>query len=243
METAPPDREDDATEAEDAVLGFDVDLETAYRQAMEAVDGAGIADEQPPNEDVAGGEETSEDRSGRPPTTVGPRRVLEAALFVGANEEDANARPALSRKTLARLLGDAYDEPAIERMLGELADAYDREGRPFRVVSGEGGYRLELREEFDGVRHRVFGTAPRDVRLSSAAVETLALVAYEQPLTRKQADARAGRPLGSTLGTLVRCGLVRVDEGDRYVTTPRFLEAVGLGSLDDLPRVGRLGMK
>lgn len=229
--------------ADDPADELELDLETAYRRAMEAVDASGIgpaeAAEAEGSENAENDAAASEPRSSR----VGPLRVLEAALFVGADDADAGERPALPRKTLARLLGGEYDEPAIERMLAELADRYDRERRPFRLVSGEGGYRLELREEFDEVRRRVFGVVPRDVKLSAAAVEVLALVAYEQPLTRKEADARFDRAVGATLSTLVRRGLVRVDGEKRYVTTPRFLEAVGVGSLDDLPRVGRLGMK
>ena len=108
---------------------------------------------------------------------------------------------------------------------------------------------LALREAFAGVRNRVFGVGPREVKLSQDALGILALVAYKQPVTREDAEATGRKNAGGLLSQLVRRQLIAIhrDENDpkqiTYHTTPRFLSVFGIGSLDELPQADVLDKK
>ena len=96
--------------------------------------------------------------------------------------------------------------------------------------------------EVEGTVIASSGQAPREARLSKAAREVLALIAYQQPVTRAAIDGQRGGDSGAAVRQLVRLGLVAVvpaaDGGKEsaYGTTARFLELFGLRSLDDLPQ-------
>jgi segregation and condensation protein B len=114
--------------------------------------------------------------------------------------------------------------------------------RPYTIVSGGAGYTLALKPAYGSVVGKLHG-GPREARLSTAAVDVLALVAYRQPAGKAEIDSLRGADSGGLLRQLVRRGLVeisrRADADQRevaYITTPRFLEWFGLQSLDDLPR-------
>src|SRR5262249_10624181 len=104
------------------------------------------------------------------------------------------------------------------------------------------GYVLCLRPRFRPVMEKLYG-AVREARLSAAAIDVLALVAYRQPATKQELDNLRGIDCGSLLRQLVRRGLVAVLQPGQsnqrevtYGTTPRFLELFHLRSLDDLPQ-------
>jgi segregation and condensation protein B len=88
----------------------------------------------------------------------------------------------------------------------------------------------------------VYGLGPKDVKLSQDALEVLALVAYQQPVTRVDVEATGKPNAAALLRQLLRRELIRLERGDgsaddvRYFTTSRFLQLFGLASLDDLPR-------
>src|SRR5262245_25591887 len=101
---------------------------------------------------------------------------------------------------------------------------------------------MALKPRFQPVQSRLLGGL-REARLSTAAVDALALVAYRQPTTKAEVDALRGGESGHLLRQLIRRGLVQVlqrgDSSQReatYGTTPRFLELFGLQNLEDLPR-------
>ena len=105
---------------------------------------------------------------------------------------------------------------------------------------------LALRPRYRGVVEKLYGGV-REARLSTAAVDVLAIVAYRQPATKAEVDAARGAESGALLRQLVRRGLVQVVyRGDAehrevsYGTTARFLELFGLQSLEDLPRTNDL---
>ena len=121
---------------------------------------------------------------------------------------------------------------------------YKAQNRPYTVQPRDGGYVLAVKPKYRGLREKLFG-GPREARLTQPALDVLALVAYRQPVAKADIDALRGHDSGAVLRQLVRLGLVAVarrGESDRrdvcYGTTPRFLELFGLGSLDDLPRLG-----
>ena len=174
-----------------------------------------------------------------PAARLTPQQVIEAALFVGGD-------PLTARK-LCSLLRDDSDHEFVDRAIESLNARYAAQGRPYLIRLAEGGYRMELRAEFEGVRNRVFGYGPKEVRLSQEVVETLALVAYRQPVSRKQVEQILERPAGTVLNQLLRRELIALERGDdgevTYRTTPRFLELFGLGGIHELPQPDELSFK
>lgn len=165
---------------------------------------------------------------------ITPRSILEAMLFVG-HPENEPLRP----EQVAELMRGV--RPAeIDDLVQELNDEYRANRCPYAIESHGGGYLLTLTNEHLALRERIMGRTRR-ARLSQAAIETLAAVAYHQPITADRVGELRGVPCGAVLSQLVRRQLleVRRDEGQRqqqYITAPRFLEFFGLESLEDLPR-------
>jgi segregation and condensation protein B len=181
---------------------------------------AKFADDEPlPNEDE--------------PRRVTPRQIVEALLFVGG-------RPLTSRQ-LADVLGGTHTPEIVDETVNDLNAEYARQARPYEVRLGEGGYRLDLRPEYDKVRGRVFGIGPREVKLAQNALEVLALVAYQQPVSKLKVEDSGIKGASGLLRQLLRRELIVLqrsddDEPDAYRTTARFLELFGLRSLADLPQ-------
>ena len=166
---------------------------------------------------------------------INPRTILEAMLFVGNRENEP-----LSPRRAAELMRDVeVDE--IPSLVEELNRRYDETGAPYQIVGEGDGYRLAIRREFHPLRNRFYGRV-REARLSQAAIDVLALVAYQQPMTAEQIHRLRGRPSRHVLAHLVRRGLLRIERPDvkrrtpHYFTTDRFLRLFNLESLDDLPR-------
>ena len=160
-------------------------------------------------------------------------RIVEALLFVGG----APLTPDRACETI-RGLAAAQFLQAIDA----LNRTYRREGRPYAIQARNSGYVLALRPRFREVVERMHG-GQREARLSPAAIDALALVAYRQPITKLDIDGLRGTESGALLRQLVRRGLVAVvQRGDSrrrevsYGTTQRFLDLIRLRSLDDLPR-------
>ncbi|MFN0054467.1 MAG: SMC-Scp complex subunit ScpB [Planctomycetales bacterium] len=185
------------------------------------------------------------DRSPRAPegeaANVTPVQIIEAALFVGGAP--------LTAKKLCGLLRGSFDASFVEQTIDDLNARYHADARPYEIRLGDGGYRLELRAEFEKLRHRVYGSGPREVKLSQEVLEVLALVAYRQPLSQQEVESHGKANAGNLLRQLLRRDLVAIQRGEggrkdiKYVTTPRFLALFGLGSLEELPRPDDLDRK
>lgn len=166
---------------------------------------------------------------------LSPKSILEAMLFVGHPQNE----PLTARQVSSLMRGVLPEE--IDELVGELNDEYDAEGCPYRIASVGAGYRLMLRDEFSTLREQFYGRV-REAKLSQPVIDTLALVAYHQPIGQKEIDQLRGKPSGGILGQLVRRQLVRIERDPetpriaRYCTTARFLDLFGLDSLEDLPR-------
>jgi len=161
-----------------------------------------------------------------------PVARVEAALFVADGPLSARK---LVQFALLPSVKDARD--AID----ELNAAYDAGGSPFRIELVAAGFRLLTRPIYARWLDRVHARHAR-LKLSSPALETLALVAYRQPVTRADIDAIRGVQSTEMLRQLMERGLVKiVGEDDSlgrpylYGTTREFLENFGLSRLDDLP--------
>ncbi len=166
---------------------------------------------------------------------LSPQAILEAMLFVG----DRDGRPLAPARAAELMRGVTTEE--IPALVTELNRRYAARGRPYEVVGVGSGYRLRLRPAFREVAERYRGRI-REARLSQAAVDVLALVAYRQPITAEEIQRQRGRPSYPILVQLVRRRLLRIERGPergdpaRYYTTRRFLDLFGLESLGDLPR-------
>jgi segregation and condensation protein B len=169
------------------------------------------------------------------PTSSPPpvARIVEALLFVGG-------APLTAIRACEAIRG--LTEEQFVQAIDGLNREYRLQGRPYAIQARNGGYVLALRPRFHEVIGRLHG-GQREGRLSPAAIDALALVAYRQPVTKQEIDSLRGSDSGSLLRQLVRRGLVavvqRADAQQRqvsYGTTQRFLELFQLRSLEDLPQ-------
>jgi segregation and condensation protein B len=162
--------------------------------------------------------------------TPGLRASLEAILLV--------ADEPVPVVVLAQVLERPRNE--VSAALNELAEEYKTEGRGFDLREIAGGWRFYTREDCAPLVER-FVSDGQEVRLTQAALETLAVVAYRQPVSRARVSAVRGVNCDSVMRTLVLRGLVEETGTDAetgailYRTTAYFLERLGLASLDDLP--------
>ena len=162
---------------------------------------------------------------------------LEAALLV--------ADEPLPMRKLAAVAG-LPDAATARRLVKKLQGLYDADGTAFQVAELAGGFQLLTRPEY----HRWLAPLRRgqqDVRLSAPARETLAIVAYRQPIMRAEVEAIRGVQCGDTLRLLMEKGLVKIVGRDDslgrpvlYGTTKKFLQAFGLRNLKDLPQADQL---
>src|ERR1700744_2664077 len=155
---------------------------------------------------------------------------LEAILLVAAEPVPA----VILAQVLERPTGEVTD------LLRETAAAYETEGRGFGLREIAGGWRFYTREECAPVVER-FVSEGQEVRLTQAALETLAVVAYRQPVSRARVSAVRGVNCDGVMRTLTLRGLVEDSGTDPetgailYRTTGYFLERLGLASLEELP--------
>ena len=160
-------------------------------------------------------------------------QIVEAVLF-------ASDAP-LKAEEIARADG-SLDEDIVEEAIRALQDQYGDSERSFQVVELAEGFQILTRSEFAPYLER-FDTVPRPSRLSGPALETLAIIAYRQPIGRIAIEYVRGVACGGVIRTLQDRGLVDVvarGEGIGrpllYGTTKRFLNHFGFRSIDDLPR-------
>jgi segregation and condensation protein B len=158
--------------------------------------------------------------------------------------EGAEIKP--RRRSRADKGGQPDGRGAVEAAIGKLNEEYAASGRSFRVEAVAGGYRLMTLPSLAPVVAAFHGSRA-SARLSRAAVETLAIIAYKQPLTRATLESIRGVACGEVLRSLLDRRLVtiagRAEELGRpilYGTTRQFLDAFGLASLKDLPSSAEL---
>jgi segregation and condensation protein B len=162
---------------------------------------------------------------------------LEAALLL-ADE------PLAARRLAA--VADLADAAEARRLLEKLKRLYDADGTAFQVEEIAGGYQLLTRPAYHPWLNRLRRSGT-ELHLSPAALETLAIVAYRQPIVRAEVENIRGVQCGDLLGQLMEKGLVKIvgrhDSLGRpvlYGTTKKFLQAFGLNTLKDLPEVESL---
>jgi segregation and condensation protein B len=161
------------------------------------------------------------------------RRAVEAILMVADRPVDPH------------LLAQVTETPPAEmdQLLADMAAAYEEEGRGFVLVKVAGGYRFQSHPDLTAYVER-FVLEGQSARLSSAALETMAIIAYKQPISRAQIASIRGVNVDGVVRTLEQRGYIAEVARDpgpglavMFGTTPSFLERLGLDSLDDLPPV------
>lgn len=164
---------------------------------------------------------------------VEARRALEAIVMVSGDP--------VPPQMLAQLLEVSVER--VEAACEALAAEYEAQGRGFVLQRVAGGYRYQSHPEAAPYVER-YVLEGQSARLSNAALETLSIVAYKQPLSRAQVASIRGVNVDGVMRTLVHRGLVAEVARDPgpgqavlYGTTPLFLERLGLDSLDDLPPI------
>lgn len=162
------------------------------------------------------------------------RRAIEAMLLVASEPTD--------EQLLAQVVELPVDDVAV--LCRSLADDYERDGRGFQLVKVAGGWRYQTHPEARPYVER-YALEGIPTRLSNAALETMAIVAYKQPISRAQISAIRGVNVDGVLRTLEQRGYVAEvgrDDGPGqavlFGTTSFFLEKLGLNSIDQLPALG-----
>jgi segregation and condensation protein B len=166
-------------------------------------------------------------------------KLLEAALF-------ASPRP-IPTDELATLDSEA-SPAALQAALDELREHYDVDGHAVELVDAGGGWQILTRPEYtEAIERAQMAVRPR--RLSPAALETLAIVAYRQPIGRAEVEEIRGVDVGSVLKSLHERGLIDVVGRSEalgrpllYGTTDAFLEQFALRHLEELPRTDELAV-
>lgn len=183
-----------------------------------------------------------------------PKFILESLLF--------SAQRPLSVKELREIFVNAASEENADEAakpfkkikeddlasaLEELAKDHETAARSYRLVCVAGGWQFVTQPEFSPWLRAMVGVKNRPSRLSQAALETLAIIAYRQPVTRAEVEQVRGVNVDGTMQTLLERGLVEqsgraevVGRPALYSTTPVFLEYFGLASLEDLPAADEL---
>src|ERR1700743_401948 len=165
-------------------------------------------------------------------------RELREVLGGAADAEDADATVKSAAKT---------KEPELTAALEHLAAEHETAARSYRLVCVAGSWQFVTQPEFAPWLKALVGVKARPPRLSQPALETLAIIAYRQPITRAEVEQIRGVNVDGTMQTLTERGLVEavgraevVGRPTIYATTPMFLEYFGLRALEDLPAADEL---
>ncbi len=159
--------------------------------------------------------------------------IIEALLF-------ATPEPLTQKKVNLIFENDPPDLAAVSK---QLSQRYLDRGNAFEIQHVAGGYQLRTRPEYDLYVRRLLNKAGQ-LHLSQAALESLAIVAYKQPISRSDVEAIRGVDCAGVLKTLLKKSLIKIkgrDEGPgrplMYSTTDEFLQAFGLSRLAELPKL------
>ncbi|MDP6500800.1 MAG: SMC-Scp complex subunit ScpB [Candidatus Marinimicrobia bacterium] len=159
--------------------------------------------------------------------------ILEALLF-------ASSEPLTQTRVNLVFLDDP---PQLNDLIPELQDKFYKENRPLEIQKIAGGYQIITRSEYETWVRRLLNKSGR-LTLSQAALETLAIIAYKQPVNRFDIEAIRGVDCSGVLKTILERNLIKIkgrDEGPGrpllYATTDIFLEYFGLNRIADMPKL------
>lgn len=223
-------------------------LSSAYAQVLEQQQESKVAAsrlQSPTDAEGAGGEVASSESAtsdfesearDNAPCPLNETTVLEALLFVGTPPDQR-----FTPKKLAALLRDVSPKE-VKQIVEQLNQDYEQQGSAIRFYTESGAIRMDLAPEMAVWKNKFLGEV-RETELTQHAIDVLAIVAYNQPVSKKEIDAIRQRPSGAILAQLMQRQLLEsiTDDGSHkqstYRTTGRFLELFGLDQLGDLPHV------
>jgi segregation and condensation protein B len=212
------------------------DEETSELDELEQPDGDRHSNSDPV--DGAIEDSTDADSSSDAESEVSDQPALETGLLEALL---MSTHHPLTAGRLAEVIGAATTK-AVRQAIKELNRQYDSSGRSFRIEQVAGGYQILTLPHF-GEHLKKLHQKEADAKLTKAALETLAIVAYKQPVLRADVEAIRGCACGETIRSLMEKHLVKIagraEEPGRpilYGTTKRFLELFGLNSVKDLPQ-------
>ena len=164
-------------------------------------------------------------------------RLVEALIFAAPDP--------ISTNEICELI-EGFEQTDAEQAVEQLNQEYEEQSRAFQIVSGAGGYRFATLPEFGPwVKRLVVGSGR--LRLSRAALETVSVIAYQQPLTRAEIESLRGVDVSGILRLLLERKLVKaVGRSSKpgkallYGTTDVFLRYFGITTIDDLPAPSEL---
>jgi len=217
--------------AEAAPLDAPVSTDPSIARVPDAEKQAELADTKP-SEETEPGEEKEPGKIEAKPEEI--MRTIEALLFA--------AEEPIAVREIARAAGS--DSPTVRKLLPRLIEAYEKQRRPWTILEIGEGYRLMTRPEFfPAIQRLKTQTAQR--RLTQPALETLALIAYRQPIGRADVESVRGVGAGPVIRILLEKKLIKISGRGTglgqpllYGTTDYFLEHFGLKSIADLPKPG-----
>ena len=182
--------------------------------------------------------EDAGDTGPRDPQARDPKIARLEAVLMLADE------PLHARKLAA--VADLADSAEAKKLIEDLKELYDADGTAFQIEEIAGGYQLLTRPAYHPWLNRLRRTS-NELRLSPAALETLAIIAYRQPIMRAEIENIRGVQCGELLGHLMEKGLIKIAGRHEslgrpvlYGSTKKFLQVFGLNSLKDLPEVEQL---
>lgn len=162
------------------------------------------------------------------------KKVVEALLF-------ASSKP-LTAAEIRKVIGN-FSPRDIDHWIQELKEAYASEGRSFEVFQIAGGWEIGTKKEFAPWILKI-ELQKKARQASQSALETLAILAYKQPITRAEIEELRGVDVSGVLSTLLARGFIKIVGKKEipgrpflYATTDKFLEHFGLKSLQDLPSI------
>ena len=183
------------------------------------------------------------------------KQIIETIVFSAQKPMSIGELRALLRETPEKLPEEAgltapfakATARAVEKALEELALEHDNANRSYRLACVGGNWQFVTRPEYAPWLQVLVGAKPRPPKLSHPALETLAIIAYRQPITRSEMEQIRGVAVDGVVQTLVERELIEVrGEADApgrprlYGTTPFFLEHFGLKGLEELPAADEL---
>lgn len=160
-------------------------------------------------------------------------KIIEALLF-------ASSEPLTQSRVNLVFIDDA---PFLSDLIPLLTEQFEKEQRPLEIQEVAGGYQITTKPEFETWVRRVLNKSGK-LTLSQAALETLAIIAYKQPVSRVEIEAIRGVDSSGVLKTILDRSLIKIkgrDEGPGrpllYATTETFLEHFGLNRISDMPKL------
>ncbi|MFK7734759.1 MAG: SMC-Scp complex subunit ScpB [Pirellulaceae bacterium] len=182
-------------------------------------------------------DESPESDSDDAAISVTPTAIVETLLFVGRPDSGG-----ITSKEIAKTMR-GVSAKEVERMIDDLNKGYERSERAVRIIERHDGFHLDLAPNLEHIRDRFYGQV-REVSLSQAAIDCLALVAYQPGISREKLEDQRGQPSSGVLNQLVRRQLLEMKREQQgkvkqacYYPAEKMLQLTGLYSFEDLPQV------